>query len=291
MFVNLVVSGLANGGIYALVAIGLVVVYKATTVVNFAHGEGFMLAGFVAYTLYVLVRLPYAIALVAAVAVAAVLGAVTERIAFRPLIRSSVVSLVLATTGLSFVLRGAARQVWGGEGGDLAIPPVFTFEPFTLGALVLTPQSIVVMAGAVVTMVGFLLVFRYTRLGKMMRATAENQRAAALVGVRAERISAITWGVGAALGGVAAVLAAPLTLLYPDVGAPLLIRAFAAALLGGMGNLAGAVIGGLSLGVIENLAAGYIDTSLMDVAPFILIILVLVARPTGLLGERDIVKL
>jgi branched-chain amino acid transport system permease protein len=287
---NLLVSGLANGGIYALVAMGLVVVYKASAVVNFAHGEGFMLAGLIAYTLYVIAGLPYAVALVGAVAGACVLGMLTERIAFRPLLRASVVSLVLATTGLSFLLKGVARQIWGGRGSDLAFPPVFAFQPLMLGDLVLTAQSLVVMAGAVVTMLGFLLFFRYTLLGKMMRATAENQRAAALCGIRVERISAITWGVGVALGGVAAVLAAPLTLLYPDMGGPLLIRAFTAALLGGMGSLSGAVLGGLSLGVIENLAGGYVDTSLTEVAPFLLIILVLVVRPQGFFGRPDVVK-
>ena len=290
MLANLLVSGLANGGIYALVAMGLVVVYKATTVVNFAHGEGFMLAGFLAYTLYVGVGLPYAVALVAAVVGAGLLGVLTERLAFRPLIRGSVVSLVLATTGFSFVLKGSARYLWGGYGGDVAFPPVFAFEPLRVGDLVLTAQSLIVLAGAVATMLAFLLFFRYTRLGKMMRATAENQRAAALVGIRVERISAITWGVGVALGGVAGVLAAPLTLLYPDMGGPLLIRAFAAALLGGLGNLVGAVVGGLSLGVIENLAGGYIDTSLVDVSPFVLIILVLLLRPQGLFGRKVVAK-
>lgn len=290
MLGNLLVSGLANGGIYALVAMGLVVVYKASAVVNFAHGEGFMLAGLLAYTLYVIAGLPYAIALVGAVAGACVLGMLTERIAFRPLLRASVVSLVLATTGLSFLLKGVARQIWGGRGSDLAFPPVFAFQPLQIGDLILTGQSMVVMAGAVATMLGFLLFFRYTRLGKMMRATAENQRAAALCGIRVERISAITWGVGVALGGVAAVLAAPLTLLYPDMGGPLLIRAFTAALLGGMGSLGGAVLGGLSLGVIENLAGGYVDTSLSEVAPFVLIILVLVVRPQGFFGRPDVVK-
>lgn len=290
MLVNLVASGLATGGIYALVAMGLVVVYKATAVVNFAHGEGFMLAGMLAYTLHVMGGLPYGIALLGAVAGAAILGMLTERVAFRPLIRASVVSLVLATTGFSFLGRGVARQVWGGQGTDLTFPPVFAVQPLVIGDLVLTAQSLAIMAGAVGTMLLFLLFFRYTLLGKMMRATAENQRAAALVGIRVERISAITWGVGVALGGVAAALAAPLTFLYPDMGGPLLIRAFAAALLGGMGSLPGAVLGGLSLGLIENLAAGYVHTSLMDVSPFLLIIAVLLVRPQGLLGRPDVVK-
>lgn len=290
MFINLLVNGLANGAIYALVAMGLVVVYKATMVVNFAHGEGFMLAGLLAYSLYVLAGLPYGVALLGAVAGACLLGMLTERIAFRPLIRASVVSLVLATAGLSFVLKGVARQVWGGRGSDLAFPPVFAFQPLRIGDLVLTGQSLVVMGGAVATMLLFLVFFRHTLLGKMMRATAENQRAAALVGIRVERISAITWGVGVALGGVAAVLAAPLTLVYPDMGGPLLVRAFAAALLGGMGSPGGAVLGGLCLGVIENLAGGYVDTSFTEVAPFFLIILVLLLRPQGLFGRPEVVR-
>jgi branched-chain amino acid transport system permease protein len=290
VLINLLVSGIANGGIYGLVAMGLVVVYKATSVVNFAHGEGFMLAGLLAYTLYAMAGLPYWVALGGAVSGACVIGMLTERIAFRPLIRASVVSLVLATTGVSFLFKGIARQVWGGKGSDLTFPPVFAFQPLQIGDLVLTAQSLVVMAGAVATMLLFLVFFRYTLLGKMMRATAENRRAAALVGIRIERISSITWGIGVALGGVAAVLAAPLTFLYPDMGGPLLIRALAAALLGGMGSLGGAVLGGVSLGLIENLAAGYIDTSLMDVAPFLLIIVVLLVRPEGLLGRREVVK-
>jgi branched-chain amino acid transport system permease protein len=288
---NLVVSGLANGGIYALVAMGLVVIYKATTVVNFAHGEGFMLAGFIAYTLYVALGLPYAAALLVAVLGAAAMGVATERLAFRPLLRASIVSLVLATTGFSFLLRGVARYLWGGKGTDVAFPPVFEVRAFQLGDVIVTSQHLIVLGGVVATMLLFVAFFRWTRLGKMMRATAENPRAAALVGIRVERISSITWGVGVALGGVAAVLAAPLTLLYPDMGGPLLIRAFAAALLGGLGSLAGAALGGFSLGVVENLAGGYVDSSLTDVAPFLLIILVLLLRPAGLLGRRATVKM
>jgi branched-chain amino acid transport system permease protein len=290
VLVNLLASGLANGGVYALVAMGLVVVYKATAVVNFAHGEGFMLAGFFAFSLFVGLGLPYLAALVIAVMGAALVGVATERLAFRPLIRASVVSLVLATTGFSFVLRGIARYVWGGKGTDTPFPPVASWAPVQLGELVLAPQHIVVMGGVGVTLLAFVLFFQRTRLGRMMRATAENQRAAALVGIRIERISSITWGVGLALGGIAAVLAAPLTLLYPDMGGPLLIKAFAAALLGGLGSLAGAVLGGLALGVIENLTGGYVDTSAVDVAPFVLIIVVLLIRPTGLLGRRVLVK-
>ena len=291
MLVNLLASGLANGSVYALVALGLIVIYRATTVINFAHGEGFMLAGFLAWTLYVGLGLSYGSALVGAIAMAALVGIATERLAFRPLIRGSVVSLVLATTGLAFLLRGVARYLWGGKGSDVPFPPVFTVQAVRVGDLVVSSQHLIVVGGAVATMLVFAALFRYTRLGRMMRATAENQRAAALVGIRVERISSLTWGVGVALAGVAAVLAAPLTLLYPDMGGPLLIRAFAAALLGGLGSLGGAVVGGFSLGIVEQLTAGYIDSSLADVAPFLLIIVVLLLRPRGLFGRRAVVKM
>lgn len=291
MLVNLLASGLANGGVYALVALGLVVIYRATTVVNFAHGEGFMLAGFLAWTLYVGLALPYAVALIGAVAIAGLIGIATERLAFRPLIRASVVSLVLATTGLGVLMRGVARYLWGGKGSDVPFPPVFTVQALQMGDLIVSAQHLIVLGGAVATMLVFAALFRYTRLGRMMRATADNQRAAALVGIRVERVSSLTWGVGVALAGVAAVLAAPLTLLYPDMGGPLLTRALAAALLGGLGSLGGAVVGGFSLGIVEQLTAGYVDSSLADVAPFLLIIVVLLLRPRGLFGRRVVVKM
>ena len=137
-------------------------------------------------------------------------------------------------------------------------------------------------------MIAFTLFFNLTRWGKVLQATAENPRAASLVGIRIQRVYAFTWGVGAAVAGAAAALMAPLTLIYPDLGAVLLVKAFASAVLGGFGSLPGAVLGGVSVGIIENLAGGYLHTSLQDVSAFIVIMLVLVVRPTGLLGARAV---
>lgn len=288
MLPYLIVSGLTTGSLYALVAIGLVVVYKATTVVNFAHGELFMVGGFLAYTFHVLLKLGYVVALVLAVAAALVLGVVTERLAYRPLMQAPAISLVLAAVGFSFVLKGAARQVWGGLGDYMPFPPLVATPAITMGGLIFVPQQLVVLAGALVCMGLFTMFFTSTRAGKMLQATAENAKAARLVGIRVDRVNAFAWGVGAATGAAAAVLMAPLTFVYPDVGSPLLVKAFAAAVLGGFGSLPGAVLGGFSIGLIENLAGGYIHTSFTDISAFLVIMLVLIVRPTGFFGPRAV---
>jgi branched-chain amino acid transport system permease protein len=288
MLPYLVVSGLTTGSLYALVAMGLVVVYKATTVVNFAHGELFMVGAFLAYTGYVLLGLHYVVALVLAVAATLVLGVVTERLAYRPLVRAPTISVVLAAVGFSFVLKGAARQIWGGRGDYIPFPPIVNTPSIVMGPVVLVPQQLIVLAGALVCMGLFTAFFTFTRAGKMLQATADNAKAAALVGMRLDRIYAFTWGIGACTAAAAAVLMAPLTFVYPDVGAPLLVKAFAAAVLGGFGSLPGAVLGGFSIGLIENLAGGYIHTSLTDVSAFVVIMVVLIVRPTGFFGARAV---
>lgn len=288
MLAYLLVSGVTTGSLYALVAIGLVVVYKATGVVNFAHGELFMVGGFFAYTLHVMARVPYVPALGLAVGATLVLGLVTERVAYRPLMRAPTMSLVLAAVGFSFVLKGAARELWGGRGDYIPFPPLVRTEPLAFGDVLIVPQQLVVLGGAIAAMVVFTLFFTCTRAGKVFQATAENAKAAALVGIRVERVYALTWGLGAAVAGAAAALMAPLTLIYPDVGAVLLVKAFAAAVLGGFGSLPGAVLGGVSVGLIEAFAGGYLHTSLQEVSAFVVIMVVLVVRPTGLLGARGL---
>ena len=286
MLAYLLVSGVTTGSLYALVAMGLVVVHKATGVVNFAHGELFMLGGFFAYTLHVLLKIPYVPALMLAVGGSLLLGVLTERVAYRPLMRAPTVSLVLAAVGFSFVLKGTAREIWGGQGDYIPFPPLVKADPIAFGDVLIVPQQLVVLGASMVCMVAFTLFFNGTRWGKVLQATAENAKAASLVGIRIQRVYAFTWGVGAAIAGAAAALMAPLTLIYPDLGAVLLVKAFASAVLGGFGSLPGAVLGGVSVGIIENLAGGYLHTKFQDVSAFVVIMLVLVVRPTGLLGTR-----
>ena len=284
MLTYLLLGGLTSGALYALVALGIVLVYKATGTINFAHGEFLMISGFLAYSLYVFAGLPYLVSILGAVLLAFLLGAIAERIAFRPLMHANMVSLVLATVGVSFILKGSGRMLWGGRGDYLAFPPLLPPNPIIIGEIILVPQQLVVLAGAMVVMVAFALFFRLTRIGKTMQATADNPKAARLVGIRVEQVHMLAFGVGAAIAGAAAALMAPITLLYPDIGFSLFIKGFAAAVLGGLNSMAGALLGGFLIGVIESLAGGYIATSFLEVSAFIVIMVTLIFKPRGLLG-------
>ncbi|MGO8868658.1 MAG: branched-chain amino acid ABC transporter permease [Alphaproteobacteria bacterium] len=290
MFGYLLASGITTGALYALVALGITVVYKATRAVNFAHGDLFMICGFIAYTFHVMWGMPYVLSLVLAVAAGFVIGGVAERIAFRPLMEQSLVSVLLATIGLSFVLKGVARGIWGGKGDFIPFPPLASPTPISLGGILVMPQQLIVLAGAIAVMLLFAAFFKFTRLGKMMQATADNQKAAKLVGIRTGRVYMYTFAVGTSVAGAAAVLMAPITLLYPDIGFVLFIKSFAAAVLGGLTSIPGAVVGGFLIGLIEAFSGGYINTNLQDVSSYIVIMLVLIFLPQGLFGGRSLRK-
>lgn len=290
-FSYLLATGISTGALYALVALGIVVIYKSTKVVNFAHGEMFMLGGFFAYTFHVMLGWPYLLSFALAVACAFVLGIVVDRIAFRPLMqRQNMVSMLLAMIGLSFVLKGIARWLWGGKGDYLTFPPLVSPTPLSFGGIMVMSQQLVVLGAACLVMIAFALFFKFTRAGRFMQATADNPKAAKLIGLRTDRVYMYTFGVGSAIAAAAAVLMAPLTLLYPDIGFMLFIKAFAAAVLGGLTSIRGAVVGGFLIGIIEQMAAGYVHTSMQEVAAFIVIMVVLIFIPTGLFGQRGLRK-
>jgi branched-chain amino acid transport system permease protein len=287
LFSYLLMSGVTTGALYGLVALGFVVVNKATGVINFAQGEFFMFAGFIAWMSHVQFGIGYFASFALAVAFGFLLGCLTDRIAFRPIAKTDVVSLVLATVGIAFVLKGLARTIWGGKADYLAFPPITSPDPIMLGNIMVIPQQLAVLAGTVTILLLFTAFFRLTRAGKMMQATADNARAAALVGIRIDRVYTLAFGVGAAIAAAAAVLTAPLTLLYPDIGFAFFLKGFAAAVLGGLSSLPGAVLGGLIVGIAESMAGGYIHSSVTELSPFLVIMAVLVLRPSGLLGARQ----
>jgi branched-chain amino acid transport system permease protein len=267
-----------------MVALGLVVVYRSTGHINFAHGELLMIGSFFAYSLITQFHVVYLLALVLAVVLTLLLGAATDRLVYRRLARSHDSTLVLATVGLSFLLKGVARHFWGGRGEYLSIPPIVDPAPvFVFGVPVLA-QQVVVLGAAVVIMLACLAFFRATLAGKMMQAVAENPLAAYLIGIRVEQVRTWTWGASAAMAGAAGVLIAPLSVLTPDMGFSLLIKAFAATVLGGLGSVTGAIVGGFCVGLIESLAGGYVSSSLQDVSAFVIIMVVLIVRPSGLFG-------
>lgn len=288
MFNYLLVSGITTGALYALVALGIVVVYKASRVINLAHGELFMVCGFLAFTFHVIWGVPYLAALFAAVVCGFAIGMLTYGVAFRPVLRQGLVSVLLATVGFSFILKGAARNLWGGRGDFIPFPPIVDPTPILVGNVMILPQQLIALAGAVIVMLLFAVFFKYTPIGKWMQATADNVKAATLVGIRVDRIYMLTFATGAAVAAAAAVLMAPLTLLYPDIGFVLFLKAFAAAVLGGLTSIVGAVVGGLLVGVIESLASGYIHTAFYDVSAFIVIMGALIFLPNGIFGGRGV---
>ena len=286
MLLQLILSGLAQGSIYALVALGMTVVFRATGVVNFAHGEFFMLGAFAVYVLVHVAGLPFAAAAPIAIVLLFFTGKLVERLLVRSIALSPHIILAMMTVAVSYLFRGLARVLWGRE--VLPMPPVFSLPPLEFGDLIVTSQDLIIGGVTLVLVAAFFVFFHRTRYGRIAQAASATPRGATLVGINVDRFSGNMWGMAAALGAVAGILVAPITLLYPDMGAQVLIRAFAAMTLGGFGNLGGAVLGGLLMGVLEQLAGGYVSSALIDIFAYLVIIVVLLARPQGLLGHAEV---
>jgi branched-chain amino acid transport system permease protein len=284
---QLVASGLVNGAIYSLMAIGYVVIYKGTNVVNFAQGEAVMVGGYIALVLYTVLGLPsYAVVPLAVVA-AGCFWLTLERVAYRPLQEAPIFSLVIATFAVGLSLRNIARLIFGPD--IHPFPPLFSTAPVRFGTVYLNRQSVWIVLISVASAGLLLLGFRVTRVGKAMRAVSQNRDAAWIVGIPVTRYFALIWGVGSAFGALGGVLLAPLVILHPEMGW-VAIKAFAVAILGGFESLAGAVVGGLLLGVVENLAGFYVSSHIKDIVAFLVMIAVLCIRPTGLFGEAGVTK-
>jgi branched-chain amino acid transport system permease protein len=282
-----VVSGLATGCVYALIALGFVLIFKATDVVNFAQGEFVMVSGFISYTLLIRGGLPYWLVLLVTVVLSGFIGVALERVVVRPIMDAPIFSIVIATIGASTVLRSSAGIVYGYD--VLPLPTLFSKDPVRLGVLTFTPMDAGVIGSSVAIMLVLYLFFTRTRTGTAMRATAQSQTAARLMGVSVSRIFALTWAISAAIGGVAGVLIAPIIYLDPNLGF-IGVKAFAGAILGGFGSIPGAIVGGMLLGVIENLSGYFFNAGIKQVSTYILLILVLVIRPAGLLGVAPVRK-
>lgn len=280
---TLVVAGLANGSLYALVGLGLILIYKTQDVINFAYGESLMMGAFAGFVAMAWFHLPAPVAFVGAIAAGAVLGVLIERVAFRSIAHHPHITLAMVTVGLSFTFKGLFRIPFGGD--IYTVPPAFGAKPIVLGPLILSPQSLATIIASLLLCAALAVLFRTTRIGKQMRATQQNIDGAKLVGVNTNRIFSAAWALAVAIGAGAGVLAAPISLLYVDMGVGFLLKGFAAAVIGGLTSLPGAVVGGFMLGVLEMLCGGYIATSLQDVSAYIVIIVVLLLRPRGLFGQ------
>jgi len=280
---QLALSGLAQGAIYALVALSMCVVYRATTVVNFGHGDLVMAGAFVVYLLVVLAGLPFLASAILALALLFVLGLLIEVGLIERIKAGPHIGFALMCIAVGYVLRGVARAVWGRE--VLPMPTVFNFPPIFFGELVITADALIIFAAVGILLAAFFVLFYRSSAGRVMQALCQSERGAALVGINVRAFHGVMWGVGAALGAVGGVLLAPITLLHPGLGASFLIKGFAAMTLGGFGSFGGAVAGGLLLGLAEQLVGGYVSTKLIDITAYLVIILVLALRPNGLFGR------
>jgi len=282
-----VVSGLATGCVYALIALGFVLIFKATDVVNFAQGEFVMVSGFISYTLLIRFGIPYWLVLILTIVVSGFMGVILERVVVRPIMNAPIFSIVIATIGASTVLRSSAGIIYGYD--VLPLPTIFSKDPVRLGVLNFTAMDVGVIGSSLVIMLILYLFFKFTKTGTAMRATAQSQTAARLMGVSVSRIFSLTWAISAGIGGVAGVLIAPIIYLDPNLGF-IGVKAFAGAILGGFGSIPGAIVGGMLLGIIENLSGYFFNAGIKQVSTYILLILVLVIWPSGLFGAAPIRK-
>ena len=288
MLAQLVVSGVAQGVLYALVALSMTMLYRATTVVNFGHGDLVMGGAFAVYVFVVYLHLPYLAGALIALAVLFVVGMAIHQGLMRRIMTGPHLAIAMMALAVGYALRGGARMLWGRE--VLPFPRIFPDRAWTLGDVVVTSDNVIV-SGTVLGLTAVLLVlFNVTRIGRLLQAVFQSQRGAALIGLNVDAVHALVWGAAAALAALGGVLLAPITLLYPDMGVWVLVRGFAAMTLGGFGSLPGAVLGGLILGVLELVLGAYLSTAFIDISAYVIVIAVLLLRPDGLFGRQVVVR-
>ncbi|WP_116086859.1 branched-chain amino acid ABC transporter permease [Tropicimonas sp. IMCC34011] len=281
-FLQFVFSGLTVGAVYALVALGFTIIYNASDVVNFAQGEFVMLGGMITWFAHD-AGLPLWAAALIAIALTSLVGVALNKLAIEPARGAPVISIIIITIGASILIQGAAQLVFDKQ---IHRYPAFSGDaPIEVMGATILPQSIWVILGALAVFVALWLFFTRTLMGKAVLATANNRLAAQLVGIDTGGIMTLSFALSAAIGALAGVLVTPITLVSYDVGVALALKGFAGAMLGGMGNPKGALVGGLVLGLLEALTAGYLSSQYKDAVAFIVILGVLFVMPQGLFGK------
>lgn len=277
-------SGVTNGAIYGLIALGFSIIFNATTIINFAQGEFVMLGALVAISLYAL-GLSLPLAFLNAVILVTLSGLLFERLAIRPARQATPISLIIITVGGAVLIKGLAMLVWGKDAYSL--PPFTGQEPLQVAGATILPQSLWILGLTLLLVLVLELFLRFTLMGKAMRAASYNPVAARLVGIRVSQMVQLSFGLSAAFGAAAGVLIAPITMGVYDMGTMLGLKGFCAAVIGGLSSSLGGVLGGLVLGVVEALASGLLASGYRDAVAFLILLLVLFFRPQGLLGARN----
>lgn len=278
------IAGFKFGAIYALAALGLVVVHKATKTVNFAHGAFAMLGAFASFLVVVKWQWAYWLAYVLIPPAIGLVAAAVEFVILRRLRRADMFTIVIATVFLGIALSEAFRLTYNTE--LLAVPEVFSGIPFIVGDVYITPDTIWIIAGALVTAIACVLLFRYGKLGRGMRAMASNVRGAQLCGYSIDQVYMLAWFLGGGLAGLAGVFIAPVSGVSVELSIQVITAGFVAGVIGGFDSLRGAIVGGLLLGVAESLAAAYVSSAMKNCVSFLLLFIVLMWRPDGLFPEK-----
>ncbi len=284
-FILLAVSGLAIGVIYGLIGMGYALIFKATSVVNFAHGEVMMLISYMAFSIASSWALPFWGLLSASVVLSAVVGLVIERLFIRPMLGQEVFSTVMVTMGLAVMIRAVVVMIWGAD--PLVMPTDIADSGVEIGMVFLYTSQLYALGLLAVAVLGMWTFLRYSRLGIAMRATAARETTALLMGIAVTRVYALAWAIAAVIAGLSGVLLGTIYGLSPDMWAQGL-RAFPAVILGGLDSVFGAALSGILIGLLENLSEGYIGRGLKEISGFIVILIVLMIRPYGLFGTPRI---
>ena len=281
---QLLIGGVAQGCIYGLIALGFVLIYKATETVSFAQGDLMMVGAFGGLAAMTALGFPFWLAVPAAIIGMGLFGVVLERAVIRPILGQPALSIVMLTIGVGYVLRGLITMIpnIGTDTHSLAVP--YAGEVLNMGGLVLAAEQLVIIVTAVLC-AGLYAMFRFSKLGIAMQAASQNQLAAYYMGIPVKRLNSLVWGLAAAVAAVAGLLLAPITFVHANMGF-IGLKAFPAAVVGGFGSLPGAIVGGLIIGVVESLSGFYLPEGFKDIAPYIVVLLMLVLKPNGLFGEK-----
>jgi branched-chain amino acid transport system permease protein len=286
ILIQVIVAGLATGGIYGLIALGFVLIYKATSVLNLAMGEFMTLGAFICFTALTMIHVPFWIAFAITIVFAIVLGIVIEPLILRPMIGEPIISVIMVTIGLGAILRGLMCMIW--DPTYRAFPQIFSPKPLKLGFAVVPSGLLWGFIFAVITTIVFILIFKFSRTGVAMRATANDQQAALSMGVSVKRVFALSWSFGAiaaVIGGIVIGNISGINIYMGDVG----LAVLSVIILGGLDSIGGAILGGFIVGILQNLAGLYIDPLVgggaKDVAPFFIVLIILMIRPYGLFGK------
>jgi branched-chain amino acid transport system permease protein len=280
-----VLSGLSNGAIYALIGFGFAIIYNSTGIINFAQGEFVMLGGMLTVFFLAVFKLPLAAAIILAIIISTIVGVSFERLAIRPLKNASPLSLIIITIGASIFMRGAAMLIWGKD--TYALPAFSGNDPLYIAGATILPQHLWILGVTVLIIIGSRIFFNYSIAGKAMRACSYNPLAAGLVGINVKNMVMLSFAISSAIGSMAGIIIAPLTMTSYDVGIMLGLKGFCAVIIGGMSSGLGTLMGGLLLGLLESLGAGFISASYKDAIAFIILLLILFIRPEGLFGKKE----